>query len=146
MDQVKHRVLIDVNVILDTLLDQDPWARAAAELLTLCERGVIEGYWCAASVSTVFYLVRKKRNARVALQAIADLHRILAIAAVDAAVVDQALSSGMADLEDAIVSASAQACGATHVITRDPKGFRNSTVPATDPAALLAALGHLHPR
>jgi predicted nucleic acid-binding protein len=45
------RILFDTNVILDLLLDREPFSSAAAELFLLVEAGEITGYVCATSVT-----------------------------------------------------------------------------------------------
>ena len=45
---------------------------------------------------------------------------------------------GLPDFEDALQAASAKACGADWIVTRDEQGFRNCPVPAIVPAEFLA--------
>jgi predicted nucleic acid-binding protein len=140
MKQPIPKVQFDVNVLLDALLDRKPWASAALSLLALSEKKVIEGCWCAASVSTLGYLVQRELGPARARKVLLDLNTILRITPVDAAVIAAALSSNIHDVEDAIVHESARLAGASHLVTRDPKGFRHSALIVCDAGHLLAAL------
>lgn len=134
------RVLFDVNVLIDVLLDRAPWAAPAARLLALCERRVLQGYWCAASVGTVHFLIRRELGATKARQLVGDLLRILEVAPVDGSVIGDALRENWPDVEDAIVHAAARQAGITHLVTRNPKDFRKASLTVCSPDGLLAAL------
>jgi len=45
------KVMFDANVILDVLLERLPFAEPAAHLLAQAERGQIQGFACATSVT-----------------------------------------------------------------------------------------------
>jgi predicted nucleic acid-binding protein len=52
----------------------------------------------------------------------------------------EALTYAAPDFEDAVQVASARASGAEYIVTRNEKDFRDSLVPAADPATVLALL------
>ena len=73
------RVLVDTNVVLDVLLDRQPFADAAAQVFALVEESRIEGLLCATTVTTVDYLLGQAlppEKARDALQRLLDLFEI----------------------------------------------------------------------
>ena len=100
-------MVFDTNVILDVLLDRQPFSEPAARLLSRAERGEIQGMTCATSVTTIFYLVRKAAGVRSARRRVEDLLSILDIAPVNRAVLASAVSSGIGDFEDAVIAESA---------------------------------------
>ena len=53
------RILFDTNVILDVLLDREPFSTTAAKLFSKVETGEITGYVCATTITTIHYLARK---------------------------------------------------------------------------------------
>lgn len=53
------KVMCDTNVILDVLLDQEPFADASAKVLSLFESRLLEGYTTASCITDIFYIVRK---------------------------------------------------------------------------------------
>jgi hypothetical protein len=62
--------------------------------------------------------------------------RVFRVAAVDNAVIQEALLLPFTEFEDAVTAAAALTAGCDFIVTRDPKGFRQSPVPAVTPAAL----------
>ena len=56
------RVLLDTNVVLDFLLDREPFADAAAALWEAGRNGQIENYVSALTPVNVFYIARKLKG------------------------------------------------------------------------------------
>ena len=81
--------MFDTNVILDVLLERLPFAEPAAHLLAQAERDQIQGFACATSVTTIFYLARKSLGRADARRQIADLLSILDVAPVSRAVLER---------------------------------------------------------
>lgn len=135
-------VLIDLNVILDVLMDRAPHAEASAQVLGLAETGRVQALCCAASFSTLHYLLNKHSDAATSRRHLLAVRRILPIAAVDGPVIDAALQLGWRDFEDAIVHESARLAGAEAIVTRDATGFANAPLRIYTPTEFLAALGH----
>lgn len=134
------RVLFDVNVILDVLLDRKPHAEASAAVWAAAEQGAIGGFLSAHAVTTIHYLIRKDVGGRKAERMVAALMRVFSIAPVDHDVIQEALRLPCPDFEDAVTAAAARAAGCEVIVTRDPKGFRGSPVPAMTPESLLPLL------
>ena len=134
------RVLLDVNVCLDVLLDRAPFAGSSGQLWALAERGKAAGLVPAHGMTTIHYVVAKARDAATARRFVSDSLRVFRVAAVDEAVLKRALELAMPDFEDAVCAAAAEAAGCDLVVTRDPKGYGRSPVTAVDPATALALL------
>jgi predicted nucleic acid-binding protein len=131
------KVLFDTDVTLDLLLDRRPHSESAAILFSKVERGEIEGYLCATTITTIHYLAAKVIGLSKARSFIRKLLSFLQIAAVDRAVLDRALDVKSPDYEDGVVSESASGIGADVIITRNIRDYRNSTIPACSPIELL---------
>jgi predicted nucleic acid-binding protein len=131
------KVLVDVNVVLDVLLDRQPHVEASAAVWALAESGVIAGLLAAHGVTTIHYLIRKDLGAAKSARVMRTLLDVFAIAAVDEAVLKSALQLSMSDFEDAVAAAAARRAGCDYIVTREPKGFRSSPVPALTPEAVL---------
>ena len=61
------RVLFDTNVVLDLLLDREPFVREALYLFTRVERSELVGLLCATTVTTVHYLLSRALEKKEAL-------------------------------------------------------------------------------
>lgn len=135
---MSDRLFFDTHVLLDHLLDREPFADDATELWSLAERREVIGLIAALSVNLVYYIVRHQANERAARRAIKGLRDVFEIVEVDAQIINQAIDSDFADFEDALQHACALRSAATHVVTRDLPGFRRSEVPVVAPDAYLA--------
>jgi len=131
------RVFFDTNVLLDHLLDREPFADAATGLWSLAERREIVGCIASVSIHFVYYVVRHEANERTARRAVKGLRDVFEIVEVDAQIVHQAIDANFPDLEDAIQHACAVRAEATHLVTRDQTGFRGAAVPVVSPDAYL---------
>lgn len=133
-----ERVLFDVNVVLDAILQRAPHVVAAEQLWAMVERGEIRGYIPAHGVTTIFYLLRKSLGSEGATTTVGALLQVFRVAPVDAHVLAAALASGFPDFGDAACAAAAAASQCTTILTCDPKGFAGSLVPAVSPEGLVA--------
>jgi predicted nucleic acid-binding protein len=133
-------VLFDTNVVLDVLLDRQPHAEASAAAWSAIEAGTSSGFLAAHAITTIHYLIRKELGDAKARRIIAAILRVFSIAAVDGAVIQEALKLSLADFEDSVTVAAAQLAGCQFIVTRDPKGFRGSAPRSLTPEALLPIL------
>ena len=133
-------VLFDTNVVLDVLLDRQPHAKASSAAWAVIETGTSSGYLAAHAITTIHYFVRKELGDAKARGIIAAILRVFGIAAVDSAVIKEALKLSLADFEDAVTVAAARLAGCDFIVTRDPKGFRGCTPGSLTPEALLPIL------
>jgi predicted nucleic acid-binding protein len=134
------RILFDVNVILDVLLDRKPYAEASAAVWTAVETGQAQGLLAAHAVTTIHYLVRKEIGSAAAKRTISAILKVFGVAAVDGAVLLEALQLPFADFEDAVTAAAARLATCDYIVTRDPKGFRRSSVQSLTPKMAVALL------
>ncbi len=134
------KVLFDTDVLLDVLLDREPFSESSARLLSLAELSEIQGCVAATSVTTLFYLVRKSHGAVKTKRAVDDLLAMLEVASVNRVVIHQAVSSRMRDFEDAVVAYAAHESQADVIATRNVKDFKHAPVVAQAPSDILAAL------
>ena len=136
-----RRVLFDVNVVLDVLLDRRPFVKGSAAAWAAIETGASEGLLAAHAVTTIHYLVRKEMGTTGARRIISAILRVFDVAAVDGAVIQEALQLSFSDFEDAVTAAAARLAGCDYIVTRDPKGFRGSPVRSLTPEAVTPLLG-----
>jgi predicted nucleic acid-binding protein len=133
-------VLVDINVILDVLQKREPFYQVSASLLALLETGQANGYIAAHSVTTLYYLLQKGKNAAEARATITSLLQFLKIAPVDQETIEQALNLEYRDFEDAIQMICAMRCKADFLITRNVKDFQPALLPVLQPVEFLATM------
>ena len=138
------RILVDVNVVLDVLLNREPHAAGSAAVWAAAEERGVKAHLSAHGVTTIHYLLRKQLGAAAAKRALTAMLRVFGVAAVDEATIRDALDLPFADFEDAVSAAAARNAGCELIVTRDPRGFRESPVHVLTPEAaahLLAKRG-----
>ena len=129
------RVLVDVNVVLDVLLDRQPHVEGSAAVWAAIETGSSEGLLAAHAVTTIHYLIRKELGAAKAKRTISAMPRVFSVATVDGRVIQDALELTLPDFEDSATAAAARLAECDYIVTRDPKGFRESPIQSLTPEA-----------
>ena len=130
------KVLFDTNIVLDFLFDRKPFSNLAAHLFTNVEEGMIQGYLCATTITTIHYLAAKVKGKEQAERHIHSLMSLFEIAPVHRAVLESALQARFDDFEDAVVCEAAAHIGAEAVVTLILKDFRKSTITLYSPEQL----------
>ncbi|HVA50683.1 MAG TPA: PIN domain-containing protein [Pirellulales bacterium] len=134
------RVLLDTNVVLDSLLARAPWHVDADEILRRSQPGVLDLAVSALTVANLFYIGRKLVGAA---QARLDVQRCLAafeILPLDKQALTDADSLPGNDFEDNLQMASAALAKLDLIVTRNLADFAGSPVRVVTPPQLLALL------
>jgi predicted nucleic acid-binding protein len=139
------RLLLHVNVVLDLLLDREPFAAAAKALWASAELERIEVLLPAHGVTTIFYITSRERDARFARRVVQEILSVAAVAPVDGGVLDRAFTLPCPDFEDAVCQAAAEAADCSILVTRDPSGYRGAGLPVLDPDTAVALLSGTEP-
>lgn len=132
--------MFDTNVVLDALLDREPWAGAAVGLFDKVESGDLVGCLGATTVTTIHYIARRNVGTRAADTMMQDLLRLFEVAPVNKAVLEGAFALGFGDFEDAVLHEAGRAVGTDAIVTRDASGFSTATLRVYDPDTLAATL------
>jgi predicted nucleic acid-binding protein len=135
------RVLVDTNILLDFLLQREPFFQDAELLFQSIEAGQVIGYVTATTLTDIFYISRKHtRSDEQARQAVSETLTAMVICPIDRAVLESAFNSGLVDFEDAVQIFGAVAQGLDAILTRDSKGFLSSPIPVLSVQDLLQQL------
>ena len=134
------KILIDTNIVLDLILERQPFVENAVFIFEQIERGNLAGYVAATTITNIFYILRKAEGREAALAAIHRLLIGLQFCAVDRQTIETALSLGLKDFEDSIQLACATLDQLDAIVTRDPKDFSGSNLPIYSPTELLTQL------
>lgn len=133
-------VLFDTNVVLDALLDREPWVEAAVNLFNRVESDDLTGFLGATTVTTIHYIASRNVGTGAAEAMMRDLLQLFEVAPVNRTVFEQALELDFGDFEDAVLHEAGRLAGARSVVTRDTPGFSTSSLRVYDPETLVAAL------
>ncbi|MBL1174199.1 PIN domain-containing protein [Pantanalinema sp. GBBB05] len=114
------RVLIDTNIILDYLLQREPFFQNANLLFQAINSGRVVAYLTATTLTDIFYIARRHTGSiEQARQATFEILTAMAICPVNRAVLESAFASAIPDFEDAVQIACAIAQGLDAIVTRD---------------------------
>lgn len=123
------KILFDTNIILDVLMDRIPHSDVAVELFSKVEEGIITGYLCGTTITTVFYLAAKSVGTARAREEIRKLLRLFEVAPVNRHILEAALVLDFTNFEDAVIHEAARHIGADAIVTRNQKDFKKSGIP-----------------
>ncbi len=132
------RVLVDTNIVLDFLLQREPFFQDAELLFQAIDVGKIVGYVTAITLTDIFYISRRHtRSVEQARQSVSEILTAMMICPVDRVVLESAFNSGLADFENAVQIFSAITQGLEAIVTRDTQGFSSSLIPVLSIQELL---------
>ena len=132
------KILIDTNVLLDYLLEREPFFEDAKKVILLCMEGNVKGYIAAHSISNMFFILRKDYTAKERREILVNLCKIFEVEGIDKA----KLLSGLAnekfsDFEDCLQMECAKSCGAEFIVTRNVSDYSTSDIKAILPSEYL---------
>jgi predicted nucleic acid-binding protein len=122
------KVLLDTNIVLDLLLQREPFCDDAKVIFELIESNKIEGYLCATTITTIYYLISKNSTKNQADNIISQLLQLFNIADVNKNILLKSLDNNGKDFEDSVIYTSAEFFDIRIIITRDKKGFEKSNI------------------
>jgi hypothetical protein len=131
-------VLLDINVVLDVFLAREPWLADSAAVVQAGLDGTVSPHLCAASLPTIFYLVRRNANLARAHSVVGECLKTFALVPVDRQALETAASLPGSDFEDNLQIACAVLARLDAIVTRNPQDFTSSPVPVLTPAEFLA--------
>jgi predicted nucleic acid-binding protein len=116
-------VLYDTNIILDVLMQRQPFYVNSTLALSLSGREIVHGYIAGHAVTTIDYILQKQVGHHQSRQAISCLLEKLQVAPITESVIRQGLNTNYRDFEDAITYLAALAVGAQIIVARNIKDF-----------------------
>lgn len=134
------KVLLDLNVVLDVLLNRVPWVTDSAATWDAHRAGEVMAHVAAFAVPTVFYVMRRQSDLRRAHEGVRICLESLEIAPFARSTLQLARQQAGSDYEDNLQIACAVEAGLHAIISRDPTGFAHSPIPVLTPADLLQQL------
>ncbi|MGD1700932.1 PIN domain-containing protein [Dapis sp. BLCC M229] len=124
------RVLIDTNIVLDFVLEREPFLNDANALFEALRLQQIEGYVTATTLTNIFYIVRKQtKSFERAREAVAMTLALMEICDVNRNILETAFASNLKDFEDGVQLACAYAENVDAIVTRNADDFAGASLP-----------------
>lgn len=134
------KVLLDTNIVLDLLLDREPFSELAQKIFLKIEREEIQGFLCPTTLTTIYYLLNKHLTKAQCDQAILSLLELFEVTELNKYILNESLKNVGTDFEDSVIYTSAKDANIDILITRDQSGFKKSTTKVMLPHEFLIFL------
>ena len=132
------KIMCDTNVILDVLLEREPFAEDSYKILKLCEEHKIDGFVSVSSVTDIFYLVRKyTHSTELAYKAVGKLLEIVKVCSVKNNDILIAFQKKAKDFEDCLVATCARSIHCDYIATRNKRDFEGFGISVLAPTEIL---------
>lgn len=137
-----YRILLDTNILLDSVIPNCPQHDEALALLKWCNGSGDYGFAAATSFNDAYYVLCRAYDEVIAREALENLLGLVAVAPVSAEECDRSLRSNEPDFEDGLVRACAELSGADFIITCDEDAFAGSKVKSVTAKEFLFTVDH----
>jgi predicted nucleic acid-binding protein len=126
------RTYIDCNILLDWLLDREPFSSYSAKIIELAETRRILALVSPLTLANTYYIISKELNKKIADEFIADSLRIFSVPGITLKNIKEAVSNKFKDFEDDVNSSIAAEHKVEFLITRNRKDFKNDKFKVLD--------------
>ena len=129
------KVLLDTNIILDSILYREPFFETSDSIIKLCARKKVQGFLAAHTVTNAYYILCKQMSDSECRRTILNLLTIFKVKSLNIEKISKALlNENFKDFEDCLQVECAEEVEADYIITRDKNDFSESQIPSVTPA------------
>ena len=123
------KLLIDTNVVLDVLLQREPFCRTATAVLNLTQRDDVREYVSASAITDIYYIANKQMKDRNAVRDLLKrLLMVISVAAVSEREIQNALNLAWGDFEDSVQYSVALMNEMDGIVTRNPNDYQEANM------------------
>ena len=128
------RILVDTNVILDSLLYRQPFFEVSDRIVKYCAQKKFDGFVAAHTVTNAFYVLKKQMSNKECRAAVKRFLTFFKVVPIDGEKIFRALiNENFKDFEDRLQIECAIAIDADYIITRDKNDFVGSEISCITP-------------
>ena len=129
-----NKILIDTNVLIDYLLEREPFFEDAKDVILSCADGKVKGCIAAHSIPNMFFILRKDYNPKERREVLSNLCSIFDVEGIDKAKLLVGLTNeDFSDFEDCLQMECAKSYGADYIVTRNISDYSTSEIKAIMP-------------
>ncbi len=137
---LKLRVLLDTNIVLNYVLERQPFHHEAEEIILRLAKNEFVGYISGITAINVYCTGRKLKGKDYPLKAVRRLLRLTEVCATEKKVLQDAFLLNFNDYEDAVQAACAAAENLDAIVTRNIRDYKNAALPVYSPTDFLQVL------
>ncbi|MBT0809826.1 PIN domain-containing protein [Litoribacter ruber] len=131
-------IFLDTDVILDFLLNREPFSNYMDQLFILSEKGNVNFYASSLSFNNIYYISRKTLGHKKAVKILQELIDTIHVLNVGKEEIKKALDGDFADFEEGLQEAAAlNVFDLKAILTRNKKDFKNSVFKILSPEEYL---------
>lgn len=132
-------LLIDSNVILDYMLEREPFFESAKNVLNFAEKGDnVTEFVSASAVTDINYIAyRTLKDRELVYSLIRKVLQMVEVSPVTEKEITNALNLNWKDFEDAVQYSVALSNGIDIIVTRNMKGFSQAEVKICTPEEVI---------
>ena len=131
-------LFLDTNILIDFLVNRQPFSLEAAKLFDYSEKGKAKIYVAAVSYNNLYYIIRQSLSHSDTIKLLDELSEMVEIIDTTKSVVTKAIKSDFKDFEDAIQYHCALSNNKIKaIVTRDSKGLKKSSLSVLSPKEAL---------
>lgn len=135
------KLLIDTNVVLDLLLNREPFCNEVAKVLNLSDRAEVKEYISASAITDIYYIAyRQLRDKTIVRNMIKTLLSIVSIACVTEQEIAEALELEWSDFEDSVQYAVAYLNEMDGIVTRNAADYKRAELSVWSPEQIVKKL------
>jgi len=133
------KVLLDTNVLLDAIVNREPFYLDAQNVINLILDNKLEGFITANSTTDIYYIAKKYLNQNDLRNIMCSLFAIFSIVDVLGTDCQKALDFPLDDYEDALLVVCSDKTAIDYIITRDKEFLQKAkpSMPVISPADFL---------
>ncbi len=131
------KILLDTNVVLDVLLERQPYYFASSEIFILSSKNNIQLFITSTIVTDIYYILSKVLSKKKAKDFLTNLLDIVDICGVEKRTILEAMKSDFKDLEDAVQHFAAKLESIDIILTRNKKDFKLSEIKVLTPSEFI---------
>ncbi|MEA5576592.1 PIN domain-containing protein [Anabaena sp. UHCC 0451] len=113
-----RKVLLDDDILLDILLEREPFVEDSSKIWELIEAKQIEGYVTLTTLNKIFDVGRDKGGFEIAWEAISEIRSVMEVCIIDDRFLEIAHSYHLKDFEQSIQLACAKVFKLDYILTR----------------------------
>ena len=131
---MEWRILVDTNVLLDYVLEREPYWKFSRAIIKFCQQKAVSGCIAAHSITNMFYILRKNFSIEERRKILLNICRIFSVEGIDIHKLRSALENGeFSDFEDCLQVECAKNFHADYIVSRNVSDYKNSSIPCVEP-------------
>lgn len=136
------KVYLDCNILIDWLVDREPFSYYASKVIELTEKKEIESFVSALTLANTYYLISRELSKKIANEFLRDSNTLFRFADMPGKVIVRSIENRFKDFEDDLHYHSAVEYSLDFLITRNKKDFISENITIVDAEEFLQLQGN----